>query len=114
MGDLATWIKELSPALLERTGSQPSVEVVRGPKSNKLGGPTITYLLKRHGGNAYLIAVNATMESVKARFRIDGVGDIAEAMRENRKVKCAGGVLEDDFGPIGFHVYKLTDRPFNQ
>jgi len=114
MGDLATWIKELSPALLERTGSQPSVEVVRGPKSNKLGGPTITYLLKRHGGTAYLIAVNATMDNVKARFRIDGVGDIAEAMRENRKVKCAGGVLEDEFGPIGFHVYKLTDRPFNQ
>ena len=114
MGDLATWIKELSPALLERTGSQPSVEVVRGPKSNKLGGPTITYLLKRHGGTAYLIAVNATMDNVKARFRIDGVGDIAEAMRENRKVKCPGGVLEDEFGPIGFHVYKLTDRPFNQ
>ena len=110
MSELATWIKELSPALLERTGAQPSVEVVSGPESNKLGGPTITYLLKRHGGNAYLIAVNATMENVKARFRIDAVGETAEAMRENRKVKCPGGVLEDDFGPIGFHVYKLTDK----
>jgi hypothetical protein len=114
MCDLATWIKELSPALLERTGVQPSVEVAIGPESNKLGGPAITYLLKRHCGNAYLIAVNATMENVKARFRIAGVGDVAEVMRENRKVKCPGGVLEDDFGPIGFHVYKLTDRPFNQ
>ena len=85
-----------------------------GPKSNKLGGSAIAYLLKRHGGNAYLIAVNATMENVKVRFRIDAVGETADAMRENRKVKCPGGVLEDEFGPIGFHIYKLTDKTLRQ
>ena len=111
MCELATWIKELSPMLLERTGAQPSVEIVSGPENNKLGGPAITYLLKRHGGNAYLIAVNATMENVKARFRITDVGEIAEVMRENRKVKCVGGVLEDEFGPIAVHIYKLAELP---
>jgi hypothetical protein len=87
---------------------------VSGPKSNKLGGPAIAYLLKRHGGKAYLIAVNATMENVKARFCIDAVGETSEVMRENRKLKCPDGVLEDEFGPIGFHIYKLTDKKLSR
>ena len=67
-------------------------------------------ILKRHGGSAYLIAVNATMEKLRVRFRIDGVGGFAEVQKENRKVKCQNGILEDDFGPIGYHVYRLDDR----
>ena len=111
MGELATWLKELSPALLERTGVQPPPpEILSGPSSNRLGGPAVTFLLKRHGGKAYLIAVNATTEKVRARFRLDGVGEMAEVLRENRNVKCAGGVLEDDFGPIAVHVYRFEDR----
>jgi hypothetical protein len=110
MGELATWIKELSPALLERTGVQPTVEIIKGPTSNKLGGPALTYLLKRHNGKAYLIAVNATMEPVRARFRIDNVGETAEVQRENRKVKCIGSILEDEFAPIAVHVYYMDDK----
>lgn len=110
MGELATWLKELSPVLLARGSSHPAAEIVSGPEFNGLGGPTVTTLLKRHGGKAYLIAVNATTGKVRARFRLNGVGAVAEAMRENRKIKCAGGVLEDDFGPIAVHVYRLEDK----
>jgi hypothetical protein len=50
------------------------------------------------------------MEPVRARFRIDNVGETAEVQRENRKVKCIGGILEDEFAPIAVHVYCLDDK----
>jgi len=109
MCELATWINELSPVLLEVGAEHPSAAIVSGPVVNKLGGPTVTALLKRHGGRAYLIAVNATTEKVRARFRLGGVGETAEALRENRRINCPGGALEDDFGPIAVHVYRMSD-----
>ena len=111
MCELATWLQELSPVLLERTGAQPPpAEVLSGPANNKLGGPTVTALLKRHGGKAHLIAVNATTAKVRARFQLDGVGERADVLREDRKIKCGGGILEDDFGPIAVHIYRLEDK----
>ena len=110
MCELATWINELSSVLLEVGAEHPSAAIVSGPVVNKLDGPTVTALLKRHGGRAYLIAVNATTEKVRARFRLGGVGETAEALRENRRINCPGGVLEDDFAPIAVHVYSLESK----
>ena len=56
--------------LLERTPrDQPTVEIVSGPVQDPLGkNPSVTALLKRHAGKAYLFAVNASPEPVTARI----------------------------------------------
>ena len=109
--DLATWIKELSPALVTRTGKQPPpAEIVSGAKFDPLGQPSVTALLKRCGGEVFLLTVNAATEDVRARFRLEGVAGKAEVMKEDRSVSCPGGVLEDDFKPFAVHVYRIKDR----
>jgi hypothetical protein len=106
--DLATWLKELSPVLVTRTGKQPPMpEIVSGAKLDPLGQPSVTALLKRYGDDVFLFAVNAATEDVRARFRLEGVDGKAEAMKENRTVKCPDGVLEDNFKPFAVHVYRL-------
>ena len=109
--DLATWLKELTPALVTRTGKQPPpAEIVSGAKLDPLGQPSVTALLKRCGGEVFLIAVNAAPEDARARFRIEGVAGKAEVMKESRTVKCPGGVLEDDFKPFAVHVYRIKEK----
>ena len=109
--DLAGWLRDLSPALLSGPCEQPPpAEIVSGVKTDPHGRVAVTALLKRHDGKAYLIAVNAAYEKVRARFRLKGVDSVAEVQREGRTVRCANGVLEDDFEPFGVHVYCLTER----
>ena len=65
--DLATRLSELSPMLVERTPPQPPTPLVlSGPKTDPLGAPAVTCLLKRHDGWKYLLAVNAAAEPVSA------------------------------------------------
>ena len=104
--ELAAWLKELTPALVARGGTQPLAEIVSGAKLDPLGQPSVSALLKRCGGEVFLLTVNAAPEKVRARFRIDDVTGKVEVMRENRSVTCSGGVLEDDFEPFGVHVYR--------
>lgn len=68
ISELATKIRGLSPVLVERTPKeQPKVTIASGPKKDPLGeNPSVTVLLKRHGGKDYLFAVNASTESVTA------------------------------------------------
>lgn len=109
--DLAGWLRDLSPALLSGPCEQPPrAEIVSGDRTDPRGRVAVTALLKRHEGKAYLIAVNAAYEKVRARFRLKGVDSVAEVQREGRTVRCANGVLEDDFAPFGVHVYCLTER----
>ncbi|MBE6396307.1 MAG: hypothetical protein E7046_04820 [Lentisphaerae bacterium] len=109
--DLATWLKELTPALVARTGRQPPpAEILSGAKFDPLGQPSVTALLKRCDGAVFLLTVNAAPESVRVRFRLEGVADKAEVMKESRFVSCPGGVLEDDFKPFGVHVYRIEEN----
>lgn len=86
---LATKIKDLSPVLLERTPKdQPRVEIKSGPAKDPLGeNPSVTALLKRHGGKDYLFAVNASPEPV-----------VADILLPN------GEVVRHEFGPFGVMV----------
>lgn len=109
--DLAGWLKELSPVLLSVPCEQPAgAEILEGPAKDAHGTTSVTALLKRHEGKAYLIAVNAAYAEVRARFRLSGVDPVAEVLRENRSVRCPHGVLEDDFAPFAVHVYCLKER----
>lgn len=109
--DLAGWIRELSPVLLSGPCEQPAVpEILSGSAKDFHGQPSVTALLKRHDGKAYLIAVNAAYEKVRARFRIENAGPVAEVMREGRTLRCPQGIIEDDFWPFGVHVYCINER----
>jgi len=108
IAELASLIREISPALLEEDSARPKVNILSGPARDPFGGASVTALLKRNGGNAYLIAVNASPEAVRAQFRLGDVDADGEAMHENRRVTCRSGVLEDDFKPLGVHIYKFN------
>ena len=105
--DLASLVREISPALLEEVGTRPKAEIVSGPAADPFGGASVTALLKRHGGSAYLIAVNAAPEAVRARFSLGDVEAEGEVLCEGRCVTCRSGTLEDDFKPFGVHVYRF-------
>ncbi len=108
MTNITRRIASLRPVLTERTPPQPHVpEVVHGPKTDLLGQPSVTMLLKCHGGEAYVFAVNAAPEPVRARFRLGVRTATAHVEWEDRDVSLKGGVFEDDFDVLGVHVYRL-------
>ena len=108
MTNLTTRIASLAPVLLERTSRQPEVpEILDGEKLDKCGQPSVSVLVKNHGDAAYLFAVNASSEKVRARLFLsvpDGEGAV---MWENRRIKVTGGAFEDEFKGYGVHVYRL-------
>ena len=109
--ELTDWLRELSPVLLARPCCQPGApEIISGPKTDSLGQISVSAILKRHNGKAYLIAVNAAHEPVRARFRLNNMDALAVVHREGRSVDCIEGVVEDDFPPFGVHVYCLIER----
>ena len=106
MTNLTTRIASLAPVLLERTPRQPAVpEILDGEKRDKCGQPSVSVLVKNYGGSAYLLAVNASSEKVRARLFAsvpDGEGAV---MWENRCIKVSGGSFEDAFKGYGAHIY---------
>lgn len=105
---VATRIRELSPVLVERTGTQPAApEILSGPKKDVLENDSISCLLKVHEGFAYLLCVNSTPETIQARFTLSGVASDAEVMFEDRNVSLKDGQLTDEFQGFGVHIYRL-------
>ncbi|MBR4652027.1 MAG: hypothetical protein IKO72_01585 [Kiritimatiellae bacterium] len=76
--ELAGRLRDLSPVLVERKPQdQPTIEILSGPAKDPLGtNPSVTAMLKRHEGKAYVFAVNACPEPVKARISWTGGGNI--------------------------------------
>ena len=73
--------------------------------------PSVTCLLKRHGGQTYLLAVNAVRWPVLVRIPLSDVASTGEAMWESgRRVSLVGGALEDEFGPQAVHVYRFASQ----
>ena len=112
MFELSRRIAELAPVLLERTPvEQPVPEVLNGVARDVYNRPSVTCLLKRHAGNAYLLAVNAVRTPVRVRIPISGVAPAGEVLWEGgRRVSFADGALEEDFGPQAVHVYRFACR----
>ena len=86
-------------------------QIVDGETRDFYGRPSVTCLLKRHGGNAYLLAVNAVRSQVKVRIPLRGVPGDGEALWEaGRRVSLTSGALEETFGPQAVHVYRFPLR----
>ena len=108
MTNLTARIAALTPVLLERTPKQPAVpEVLEGDRTDKCGQPSVSVLVKEHGGSAYVFAVNSSPKRVKAKIFAsvpDGEGSVAW---EKRRVKAVRGAFEDEFDGYGVHVYRF-------
>lgn len=103
---VTTWISSLAPVLLERTGKQPAPpEIIEGPASDPFGQHPISFLLKEHASVRYLLTVNTTLQTVRARFRMSGTS--AKVQKESRTVPLNDGVLEDEWKPFAVHVYEI-------
>ena len=106
--DLTKEFQFLSPVLVTRTpGEQPETPlVISGPAQDYYGRPSVTCLLKKHNGKNYLLAVNATVQNVTARFRLPGMTQ-GKVLFENRQVAAQNGFLTDTFKPWDVHVYEF-------
>ena len=112
MTNLTARIASLAPVLLERTPQQPAVpEILDGEKLDKCGRPSVSVLVKNHGAWAYLFAVNASSEKVRARLFASAPDGFGSVMWENRRIEVSGGSFEDCFKGYGVHVYRLPLSP---
>ncbi|MBP5639166.1 MAG: hypothetical protein J6X55_06790, partial [Victivallales bacterium] len=64
---IAKELNSLIPVLVERKpADQPLVTVISGPAKDAMDFPSISCLMKRHDGETYILAVNSSVEEVKA------------------------------------------------
>ncbi len=108
MTNLSLRIASLSPVLLERTPQQPAAPtILTGDKTDHYGRPSVSVLVKNHQDKAYVLAVNASPEKVRARVFASAPDGEGTVLWENRRLKISGGSFEDDFKGFGVHVYRL-------
>ncbi len=68
----------------------------------------VEILVKKTGGNIYLLTVNADKNPVKVTLKgLPKDLKSAEALRENRKVEIKNGALTDTYAPFATHIYIL-------
>ena len=109
MTNLATRLNRLAPVFVERTPKrQPKVAVLEGPLQDDCLNPSVTCLMKHHGGKTYVFAVNSACTRVKASFGLDGASALSAAVAwEDRVVRIDDGKFTDVFRPFDVHVYLL-------
>ncbi|HQK95499.1 MAG TPA: hypothetical protein PLD23_18525 [Armatimonadota bacterium] len=69
----------------------------------------VDILVKRHGGDTYVFAVEMQEEAAKATFAVAGLtgGATAEVIGEDRTIPVTDGAFADDFGPHAVHLYRI-------
>ena len=112
--NMATRLKEISPALLSSTIAISLPEIVGGPVKDTCGNPSLSVLAKRYGGAVWIIAVNSCYDRVDARITAPEGEEDAEVLWENRKVQVRDGRFDDSFAPFAVHVYRFPSRARGQ
>ena len=108
--EMAHRLGELAPAILDETVEVPTPEILSGPATDPLGNPSVSVLVKRHGGELYAISVNSRYDEVKARIVLPGATGTAYVLWEDRTLPAQGGVT-DVFRPFAVHVYRIAKTP---
>ncbi len=106
---LAGELAELSAALVGEDGPRRT-HVGLG----ELSPQPVEYLVKRAGGEVYLLAANASPEPATLHWNAREAGVQAAALHvlfENRTVPLTDGQLDDDFTPYAVHVYSTAPKP---
>lgn len=100
-------IRELEPVLVERTPvNQPTAKIISGNAFDTMGFPSVTCLMKKHDGYTFILAVNSTLDTVKAEIPVNGING-GTVMFEERNATCGNGRLTDTFKPYDVHIYRL-------
>lgn len=112
---------ELGQALLFGKEAPITVEITKGPQrtppfrpaglEQDIGYPAVNARATQYQGHLYILAVNSAEFAHALRAVLRGVPEQAEqaqVMFENRTVAIRNGELEDDFGWLGIHVYKVA------
>ena len=103
--DVAGEISKLHDVLVEPTGAQPPPPVIlSGSPKDALGHPSISFLLKEHGGKKWLLAANSSNGLVSAQFPMPK-GRKLDLPFEGRRVRGTDRGFIDTFVPYGVHVY---------
>ena len=101
---LSREIAALAPVLL---GPDAKATVKVEPE-----GSEIDVLLKVHGGDLTVFAVNTQFREADATFDVPGLnGRTLSVVSEARKVEANGSRFADHFGKYGVHVYTTAVRP---
>ncbi|MDO9542918.1 MAG: hypothetical protein Q7J98_11445 [Kiritimatiellia bacterium] len=124
-GEIAAGLGEIIVAGSPR--DDLSVEIIQGPEEipadipqltvtddSYSAGPTppmrpsVRYAVWDHAGTTTLIAVNSANVPVRARMRLPypSLASV-ECPYEKRTVKGNAGVFEDNFEPLGVHIYRM-------
>lgn len=64
-------------------------------------------IIKRHGGRTIIVAVNRSMKPAEVSLHLSGLNGTASVVDEKRNVNISNGILREQFGPLGVHVYEF-------
>lgn len=72
----------------------------------------IDWVVKRHDGNTYVLAVAMRNGSTRGLFNIHGLPPRATVtvIGEGRSFDISGGIFSDDFGPYDVRLYRISGR----
>lgn len=101
-------IQELAP-ILNRPTIKDGVRVESSTSDKRI---EIATMLKSHGSQTYLFAVNLRNQPARVSFVLnDDARDFeVDALGETRRVQAGKGVIEDAFEPYGVHLYRIKNR----
>ena len=87
-------IRTLAPALVE-----PNIDATANDDRMRVGA-------RLHNGAIYVIAVNATRQSVTSTITVPALrGRALTSLDGTRTVTAANGAFTDSFGPLEVHIY---------
>jgi len=72
----------------------------------------VDILVKQHGGDTYVFAVEMQEEAAHATFTVAGLAGkaMAEVLGEDRTIEVTDGVFADEFAPHAVHLYRIAGR----
>jgi hypothetical protein len=94
-------IRELAPVL-----NSPTVPDGATAESPQV---PVAVMVKRHDGATYVFAVAMRQGQMRVRFTVQGLegNRPVEVLGESRSLTANDGVLDDDFGVWGVHLYRI-------
>ncbi len=98
-------IGRLAPAILSGPcGISAKVELEDGLKAD--------IMVREYEGRVYLFAVNydSRQEAARGRIEVEGLeaGAKIEVVDEGRSIRAVDGGFDDEFGPLGVHIYRIA------
>jgi hypothetical protein len=103
---IASQMADLHDVLVQRDPPQKQqIEILSGPRTDGLGYPAVSTLLKTQSGRCYLLTANSSRGPVRAKLQAGAETGPVQVVFEGRQLTAKSGGWEDDFAPYAVHVY---------